>query len=433
MNTLRHQALLALVAVCIGLALGVASTVLGQKGGGNYATSNGPSEPPPPPPQLPAPKLPALRVYEWGVATLNWDGTPETEETMPTAFYAADKIAIAPPIARQPKPDVQPVKPDPEKPVIKPRKPVLYFEHDLSAEREIRFDIDVRFPNGRLTWLYPKPNRRLDATTAQWDNIELVNAGTQKRLGGKLPAPALFEAGHWAQTAREGSQTSLLVNGETERYLFYEGEQFDLPELDLFVAADGSLHIQNHGAWPVFDVRVNVTHNGQVRTHYVATIGAASGEKPADLELPANSDDLLAEPGILARETATAGLTPAQAGVFDKIWRQTLLGKSQTLSWRRAPRALDELAEIKLTLPVGMASEVKRVGYVLASHVDLARQPDLEALALKAANDDATAAAALQKAGMAGAGALRRKLADTTLTLSQRLALAKVLSDMRLR
>lgn len=432
MNTLRYQAVIAFVAVCIGVFLGMASAVLGQNGGGNAPAGNGPTEPPPPP-QPPAPKLPALCVYEWGVATMNWDGTPETEEAMPAVFYAADKIEITPPISRQAKPEIEPAKPAPEKPVIKPRKPVLYFEHDLSAEREIRFDLDIRFPNGRLTWLYPKPNRRLDATTAQWDNIELVNEGTQKRLGGKLPAPALFPAGHWAQTARDGSLTSLLVNGETDRYVFYEGEQFDLPELDLFVAADGSLHIQNHGAWPVFDVRVNVMLNGAPRSHYLATVAAASGEVPADVELPATSEDLRADPAILARETAAAGLTPAQAAVFDTIWREPLLGKSQTLSWRRAPRALDELAEIKLTLPVGMASEVKRVGYVLAGGVDLARQADMDALALKAASDDAAAAATLQKAGMAGAGALRRKLADTTLPLGQRLALAKVLSGMRAR
>lgn len=424
----------ALVVALLGAFGGAAPRLFGQK----FPAGNGPPEPAPAPKPAPAPepeqpRIPALRVYEWGVSTIHWDGTAEPEETMPAAFYPADRIAIEPPVARPEKPVVKPDEPAPQPPKpgpIKPRKPVLYFEHELVQHKRIQFDLDIRFPNGRVTWVYPKANRRLDAATVQWDNIELVNAETPKLIGKPLPGLAMFPGEHWAAISRRGGGAGLYVNGEHDQYLFYEGEQFDLPELDVFSAADGTLRIQNHGAHPVFDVRLAV-HG---RHYFVATIAASSGERPSEITLTeAHLANPAGNPGALAAETRGAGLTAPQAEVFDNVWRSTMIGAPGTFSWRRSARALDDMAEIKLTLPVGMASEVKRVGYVLVKQLDLGKQPALDASAAKAATGDTEAVKVLKQAGMAGAGALRRKLQDETLPLAQRLALAKALSEMRTR
>lgn len=423
----------ALIAAVCGIVLGIGSTISGQKVAMDNTgpASNAPAPKLPPEPEPEQPRVPALRVYEWGVSTINWDGTPETDETMPAAFYPADRIAIEPPIARTEKPVVKPDEPQPPKPgPIKPRKPVLYFEHDLAQSKRIQFDLDIRFPNGRVTWVYPKANRRLDAATVQWDNIELVNAETHKLIGKPLPRQALFPGEHWATISRRGGGANLYVNGEHEQYLFYEGEQFDLPEVDLFTAPDGSLRLQNHGAHPVYDVRVAVAG----KHYFVPTIAAASGEKPAEVTVTdANRIEWGLKTNFLIEETKAAGLTDLQAQVFSTIWSGEFTAHANALSWRRTARALDEMAEIKLTLPVGMASEVKRVGYVLVHNPDLSKQPDLDAKAAKAATGDAEAAKALKAAGMSGAGAMRRKLQDETLPLAQKLNLAKALAEMRTR
>lgn len=425
----------ALVAAVLGVLLGIGSTISGQRAGMSNSgpAENAPAPKPQPAPQPEQPRIPALRVYEWGVSTIHWDGTPEADEKMPAAFYPADRIAIEPPTSRPEKPVVKPDQPGPQPPKpgpIKPRKPVLYFEHDLAATKRIQFDLDIRFPNGRVTWIYPKANRRLDAATVQWDNIELVNAETPNLIGKNLPRMAIFPGEHWATISRRGGGADLYVNGEQESYLFYEGEQFDLPELDVFTAADGSLRIQNHGAYPVYDVRLAVSG----KHYFVQTIAAASGERPAEFTITeANRIEWGLKTNPLIEETKAAGLTDLQAKVFDTIWSGELTAHANALSWRRNARALDDMAEIKLTLPVGMASEVKRVGYVLVKQLDLGKQPELDAKAAKAAAGDAEAGKALKQAGMSGAGAMRRKLQDESLPLAQKLALAKLLAEMRTR
>ena len=425
MNNSVYRTASVLLALGAGVLALCATAAMGQRG--EAAKGNAPSNAATPAnaPIEPSKTLPPLRVYEWGVTTLHWDGTPEPEEALPAAFYGADRIPLEPPRNRGAKPEVRPAG------TAKPRKPVIYVEHDLAAASRIVFDLDIRFPNGRVTWAYPLPSRRLDEASIQWDNVELVNDATAGHQGGTLPTAAKFPAGHWAETAREGSTSSLLAAKEVERYLFYEGEQFDLPELDLYLAPDGSIRLQNHGFEAVHDVRVNVSHGGAAHSHHVPLLAAASAETPSEVIL---GEKTRADPrppaGTLEKETVAAGLTAPQGRVFEAIWREELHGGSNTLSWQRGPRALERMAEIRLTLPAGMGSEVKRAGYVLARRVDLSLQAALDAHAARAAQGDAEAVAALKQSGMAGAGALRRLSRLPDLSLEARLALAKLLAQM---
>lgn len=377
----------------------------------------------------PVPSTPALKVYEWGVATMNWDGSDEGPDDVPTFYYDHTEVPIEP--ARQPaqNPDKDPIDnpaPNPEKP-MRIRKPVLYFECD----RDLTFDLDVKFTSGKLTWMYPKPNRLTDASTVQWDNIKLFD---DRQPRDKFAPPELHEidAAHWANYSREGSTSSLVVNGEHERFLFYEGDRFGLPDTDIFKNADGEIVVRNYTGHELIDLRVCLEVDGALKRWLVSNVPAASGDKPGAVTL---GDDLLLEPGEflaagdLTSETHAAGLTDAQAKVFERCW-QSEFSQPGCMSWRRTQKALDEMFELKLTLPAGLSSETHRVGYVLVNNIDLKRQAELDALVTKAVAGDADAEQQLKAGGTAGAGALRRAVAADDLPLKQRLKIAQMLGEV---
>jgi len=366
------------------------------------------------------PALPALKVYEWGVATMNWDGSDEGPDDVPAFYYDHTEVPIEQQPADTPNPEPAPA-PKPDKPPIKVRKPVLYFECD----RDLTFDLDVKFSSGTLTWMYPKPNRLTDASTVQWDNIQLFADGLPRD---KFAPPSLHEvpADHWAGFSRDGSEASLVVNGEHERFLFYEGTTAGLPDADVFLNAAGELVVHNHTAHELLDLRLCVRVDGQLRRYHVASVPAASGERPGEVKLGDEHSGFSV--GNLLDETAAAGLTRPQAGVFARAWEQDF-AKEGTMSWRRTQAALDELMQLKLTLPAVIGSEVKRVGYVLVNNIDLARQSEIEALVVKAGDGDEAAAKQLKTLGTAGAGALGRATAGEQ-PLKVRLKLAKILGEM---
>ena len=358
-----------------------------------------------------AAETPTLKVYEWGVATMNWDGSDEGPDDVPDFYYDASEIPLE------------------ERPVDKPslpchggakiRKPVLYFECD----RDVTFDLDVKFTRGEVTWMYPRANRRLGVSTAQWDSIKFFCDGLPRD---KFAPPELHEveAGHWTEYSRNGSTGSVVVNGEHERFLFYEGTQTGLPDADIFRNADGQIVIHNHTAHELLDMRICFGDD----YWQIDVVPAASGDKPGSVTL---TDALLHDDrsGALTAETAKAGLTEAQAKVFERCWSNDFL-KANTMSWRRTQKALDELMELKLTLPAGMSNEIKRVGYVLVNNIDLDRQSELEALVAKALEGDAEAEKTLKDSGTAGIGALRRAAAQEGQPLKIRLKIAKILGEV---
>ncbi|MCA8914201.1 MAG: hypothetical protein KDB90_02225 [Planctomycetes bacterium] len=364
------------------------------------------------------PELPTLKVYEWGVATMNWDGSDEGADDVPAFYYDASEVPVeAAPVAEpKPQPDDGPA---PVRPPIKIRKPVVYFECD----RDLVFDLDVHFTKGKLTWMFPKPNRLTDASTVQWDNIKLYSDELPRD---KFAPPELHDvdASHWAGFSRDGSTSSLVVNDEHERFLFYEGTQDGLPDADIFRDADGNIIVRNYTAHELLDLRI---HFGDDYWHAPA-VPAASGDKPGSLTL--TEAMLLDEAsGTLTAETAKAGLTEAQAKVFERAWHNDFMADN-SMSWRRTPEALDELMQLKLTLPAGMGSEVHRVGYVMVKNIDLTKQPEMDELVTKAVDGDAEAEKKLRASGMAGAGALRRAVGQEGVDLKLRLKLAKILGEI---
>ena len=366
------------------------------------------------------PKLPTLSVFEWGVQTINFDGTAQDEENLPAHFHQAEdiKLEVAP---VKPAPEIEPPVPGP-RPGPQPgpiRKPVLYFE----CSKDCTFDLDVRFTSGKLTWVYPAANRRTNSATMQWDNIKLYSDAVAARDKFAPPALPKIAADHWAAFSRDASASTLVVNGESERYLFYEGERAGLPEVDVYRNADGETVIANYTGHVMANVRLTLKGERWYVKQLPAMAGSTAGTVVLDDSMKAD------DTGDITAETVAAGLKTAHGKVFARVW-QSDFDADNTLSWRRSQKALDEIMELKLTLQPGMGSEVKRVGYVMLQGVDLERQGEFEALVTKAREGDAEAAKVLNKGGVLAVGAVRRAMESKDVSLKERLALAKLLGGM---
>jgi hypothetical protein len=292
----------------------------------------------------------------------------------------------------------------------------------------------VKFTHGKVTWMYPKPTRMTDAATAQWDNIVLLSDHVTARDHAPAAGKRLeLDKNHWGAFSRDGATSMLSVSGEDERFIFYEGDNAALPEADVFKNADGKVVIRNYSAHALRSVRFTQTSSDGKSTQcwQINSVPAASGDNPG--EAIVGGEDItfsvFSAKGTLTEETKAAGLTEKQAQVFERAWQDIFFKREAgTLSYRREAKALDEMMELKVTLPEGFGFEQKRVGYVFVHGIDFATQDAAEKLAASAPAN-AEDAAKLKKLGMAGVGALRRRMIDDKLSLDERVAAAKLLAE----
>ncbi|MCC6575190.1 MAG: hypothetical protein IT462_15545 [Planctomycetes bacterium] len=368
------------------------------------------------------PQSGALKMYEWGVQRDNWDGTPVVINDVPDFYYDASEVPIADAPVTDPEPE-----PDPEPHRGMEEKPVIYFE----ASEGMGFGFDVKFTVGDITWMYPKPSRRTDASTAQWDSITVFPDGGDLDKG--LPELHSVAKGHWSEFSREGSTSTLSVNGEAERFLFYEGTNSDLPEVDVSQDAEGNIILRNYSCCAVHDLRLRVKVKDAWRAWYVRAIAEANGDTPRELKLSdgdAVKLDDTRKPGLLAAEAKAAGLTDSQSKVFERCWGESFLQEEKAvLTYRLDQVLLDENYILTVKAP-GVTVESKRVGYKYVAGIDLSRQDDLDALTLLAAGGDKEATAKLTKSGISGVGAVRRAMLDKDQPLRKRVNLAQILKAM---
>ncbi len=367
-----------------------------------------------------------VKMYEWGVQRENWDGSAVTPNDVPDFYYSASEV----PIGEAPAdPAVSP--PTPPRPDREPcaEKPVVYFECD----KDVAFSFQVASTVGALTWMYPKPSRRTSESAAQWDKVELYPDGVKR---GEVKLPALHDVvkGHWSEFSREGGTSTVVVNGEAERFLFYEGTNKDLPEVDVCQNDKGEIVLRNFSCQPVHELRLRLKVKDQWRAWFVREIAAASADVPSELKLTdASVVDLAAvrKAGIVADDAKAAGLTASQAAVFERCWADTFLkGDNAVLTYRLDAAILDENFALTAKLPNGMTLESKRAGYKWFGGIDLSKQADLDKLAASAATGDKDAGDSLRKGGAAAIGAIRRASLNHDLPLRQRLNLAQLLKSM---
>ncbi|MCC6575189.1 MAG: hypothetical protein IT462_15540 [Planctomycetes bacterium] len=380
----------------------------------------------------PAGPATAFKVYEWGVATQHWQGGEDTrfDGDVPAAYYEASEVPVdsTPEPEPQPKPDP---KPDPGP--IRPRKPVLYFD----CARNVTFDLSVIFSSGKMTWMYPKPTKRSAEGTAVWSGIRLHSDSVEELRTG--PAPKLLDvpADHWANYSREASNSSIEIGGERERFLFYEGEAAPTLELDIALNDKGDFVLRNFSAYPIYDFGATLRVAGKASFVVVPEIPSASGETPGEVTIGGKHvvQDVNIGKDLLAKQCEAAGLTAAQAKVFNRCWYNEFFGpmddRTDHCYWyRRDPRALDASVALKLKLPAGFAAEFKRVGYVYVHGVDYDKLADFDKLVTDAVGGNTDSGDKLKKAGIAAMGAVRRALLDKDLPLKKRLELAKLLKSL---
>lgn len=372
---------------------------------------------------------PAIKVklYEWGVESLNWDGSPSKEPDIPKGYYGPSQVPQTAPPTVAPEEPAPPRRPGPLR-----EKPVIYFETD----KDLKLEVQVKFSHGNLTWMYPKPTTMVSKSTVIWRDLWVYADSNAPARTLELPGLLDVPADHWANYSRDGSTSSLAINGEHERFLFYEGNNTDLPDVDVFKNAEGKYVIRNFLAHPIYSIRLN-TPDGLIQA---GTIAAASGDTPGELVAESPRDiKNAAEPAdrvrldALAAEVERAGLTRKQAEVFARCWRNELISSPVgSLSYRRDPRTLDGQMTISVTC-VGNNIELTphRVGYVFVRGIDFSLQAKHDTDALACANGDKTAGDRLGGLGMAGVGALRRAMLSKDMTLRQRLALAAALRKIR--
>ena len=385
---------------------------------------------PPPPPAVAGPVV-EFKVYEWGVATQHWSGGADArfDGDVPAAYYDESEVPIEAEIPPVPDP-VDP--PDPPDIPDAPRKPVVYFD----CAQGVTFDIDVIFKSGKVTWMYPKPTRRTGEAVAQWDNVALKPDTDKERAAKAKPALLDVPAAHWANYSREGSTSDLIVNGQYERFLFYEGRQASLCDLDICKNDKGEFVLSNYSAWPIHDFGAVLKLADGDRARFVAVpeIPAASGDTPGEVVIKIRHV-AEAKKGMLGAQCEAAGLTAAQGKVFDRCWYDEFMATSDDRAdhcywYRRDQAALDSLVELKLTLPEGYTPTIKRAGYVYVHGVDYAKCADFDKAVTSALGGDKDAREKVSKGGLAAVGALRRALADKELALKKRIELAQLLKTI---
>lgn len=364
-----------------------------------------------------------LNVYEWGVETLDWTGAPEGDvvpDDLPEHFH--DALALPIDTAR-PAPAPQPNPNLPQR-----RKPVVYF----NCARDVVFDVDVKFAAGNITWLYPRPTRMVSRGHAQWDNIELLTPDSTRWLeeDQKPMLPAVSDD-HWAAYSRAGADDTIIVNGEREQYLFYEGDNAAAWEADVYRTDDGRIMIANHSQWPLHDVRFHLPTADGMTAWHVDSIPAATTEGPSVVELT-DGDAVewadFAKAGVISAETKAAGLTGAQADVFERAWVDLFFRDAEgTLSFRRDEAALEAMMSVVITTTPGVVVNSNRIGYVYVHGIELDRTAELDAVALNVALTDGQGVETLHDLGMAGMGALRRVATHNDLTEAQRLVVLELI------
>jgi hypothetical protein len=345
-----------------------------------------------------------VTVYEWGAQTASWDGSPEVNIpfSVPGFYHKAPDAATPDPVDSP-----VPIRPGPPRPV---RKPVVYFE---SAD-PIQLNVTVTFADGNLTWLFPKPTVA-QPHTAAWRNLQIRPApqGEDPPRGMSLGKVA---EDHWGAFSREGSTSYVIHGDECERFLFYEGDNRALPELDVYRNQDGEIVIANRTGHPVHDVRFHQTTEEGTKGWYIMRVGA---ESSVVLDPKAALDwEEFSKAGRLTAETRDAGLTQAQARVFERAWQDLFFRTDLPgLSWRRDRGHLDALMRLDVRgghLNPNITVDTRRVGYMFIHGVDLERQDEFTGLIDDALAGNEEAAEKLRTSGPAGVTALRRVVADDT-------------------
>ena len=221
---------------------------------------------------------------------------------------------------------------------VRMETPVLYFY----TKRPGNVNVRVRFPRGLMTEWYPRATVSqplVDRTTLrrapresviEWRNVNVVPNAPRH-----FPVD-VGESHYYA--ARNTDAVPLVVDGLSERFLFYRGvASFDVP-LSAVALGNGRVRVRNLGADALPALVLFENRDGVIR--YRAH-GALSGETV--VALPTRVGSATRVRRDLERMLVAAGLYPKEAAAMVESWRDSWFEEGTRVFYIIPPRAVDAI------------------------------------------------------------------------------------------
>ncbi len=293
--------------------------------------------------------------------------------------------------------------------------PVIYFH----APREMEVSVQVRFPMGLISEVYPPvtaflpeslplPSIPAAGSSVRWDNVRIVPNAT-------AGTPALQDAGtsHYAH-ARNTSGDPVHVSHQgvehTERFLFYRG--VGNPDLKVSASALGSDKlVLNSGAGPL-DTFILENLRGELRFSFHQNLRPG-----VEVTIPAKPGSQADLEAAMTRALARAGLHDDEAAAMVATWKHHWFAEEGTRMLVILPQSL-----IDSVLPLTITPTPERTTRVFVSRLEVLtpeRQAWIETQLKKLAEDPNSAEAEEQLKSLGRFRAPAVEYAKTALLLRE--------------
>jgi len=249
---------------------------------------------------------------------------------------------------------------------VRMETPVLYFY----ASRPTTAKVRVRFPRGLMTEWYPH------ATVSQplADRLTLRRAPVESVIEWRNVTIAPNAVPHFPvgkgqshyYAARNTDAAPLVVDGQSEKFLFYRGvASFDVP-LSAVALADGRVRARNLGVDAVPGLVLFENRSGVVRYR---VYGALRGESV--LAAPRHAGSVAGIRHDLERMLVGTGLYPKEAAAMVESWRDSWFEEGTRVLYIVPPQAVDAI------LPLTVEPAPTRVVRAFVGRMELIT-PDIE-------------------------------------------------------
>lgn len=184
------------------------------------------------------------------------------------------------------------------------REPVIY----VHSKDETPFTTEVTFNTGRPTDTYPEA--QVDGNTVRWEDVafapDLTPQGP-RGTGDFVPLDSIIDI------LNDVDADCLEYNGQTARFLFYEGQVPFENEIEAtYSFSTQQATFVNEGTYPVYNAIV-------VASGYVGRVGQLN---PGDSITTSFSNQTVVD---LATDLVSEGFTVKEAGAFAELWDSPFL------------------------------------------------------------------------------------------------------------
>jgi hypothetical protein len=213
---------------------------------------------------------------------------------------------------------------------VRMETPVLYFY----GPTEATVDVQVRFPLGLMTELFPAAHVR--GGTIAWNGVRVAP-------GGSANFPLEPGSSHY-YAARATDAAPVQLGRQTERFLFYRGVgSFPLP-IAATVDASGHVTVNTLTRHPLGQV-VLFENRGETIGYTLAELGAGTMR----LASPSAGTTLDALTSELERMLTGRGLFPKEAAAMVATWRDSWFERGTRLFYVMPESAVDSILPLRIT------------------------------------------------------------------------------------